>query len=128
MAEAKGNTAVPQGDRDRVAMLSLKADGTPDQTNPQMIGERDFALAATKEQFRQQAVSAVDQAERAEAPAAAGEVTQDPAIEALKAAHDAAASSAEKAAESTVNALFTDDTAASTAGKSTTAAKASATR
>jgi hypothetical protein len=109
MTEAKGNTAVPQhGDHDRVAMLSLKADGTPDQHDPEMIGDKDFALAATKEQFTQQAVSAVDQAQRSSGLPDGAEVLtkQDPEIEALKSAHDDAATAAEAAAVSTVDALF----------------------
>ncbi len=128
MAEAKGNTAVPAAPSDKVAMLSLKADGTPDQTNPQIIGDKEFALAAAKEQFAQQAVSAVDEAKRAEVlPPAAETVGQDPAIEELKSAHDDAAAAAEKAAESTVNALFTEPAAETTAAKSTTS-KASSTK
>jgi hypothetical protein len=115
MAEVKGNTAVPQnGDRDRVAMLSLRTDGTPDQTNPEIIGDKDFALEATKEQFRQQAVSAVDQAKRPEifgTPDGGEALEQDPKIAELKDAHDSAADAADKAAESTVNALFNDEPA-----------------
>ena len=49
------------GQHDRVQMLSLKADGTPDQINPEIIGDKDTAIAAAKVQFAQQAVSAVDQ-------------------------------------------------------------------
>lgn len=126
MAEDKGNTAVPQhGDRDRVAMLSLKADGTPDQHNPEIVGEREFALEATKEQFRQQAVSAVDQDKRAElfgTGDGSEQLEQDPKITELKDAHDSAAQAAEKAAESTVGALFTDEqpVPAKPAGKSST--------
>lgn len=132
MSEDKGNTAVPKhGDRDRVAMLSLKADGTPDQHNPEIIGEKEFALAATKEQFKQQAVSAVDQEKRAElfgTGTAAEKLTQDPKIEELTGAHDAAAKQAESAAESTVGALFVDDpdknaAAAKSAADKTPAAK-----
>lgn len=126
MAEAKGNTAVPAPPSDRVAMLSLRADGTPDQTNPQIIGDKEVALAAAKEQFAQQAVSAVDDAKRAQVlPSAAQTVGQDPAIEELKTAHDDAAAAAEKAAEAAVDALYAgaDEPAAATATK--TAAKAS---
>jgi hypothetical protein len=61
------NTAVKnEGDHDRVAMLSLQADGTPDQHNPEIIGDKDAAIKATKVQFAQQAVSAVDAEKRAE--------------------------------------------------------------
>lgn len=108
-----GNTAVPQhGDHDRVAMLSLKADGVPDQHNPEIIGDKEFALEATKKQFTEQAVSAVDQRERgvATGPAAGAEkVEQDPAIAELQKKHQAAEKAAVSAAESTVSALFTSD-------------------
>lgn len=117
MADAKttggaaGNTAVSHGDHDRVVMLSLRADGTPDQHNPEIIGDKEFALEATREQFKQQAVSAVDQAERGVSSGAGGAepVAQDPAIAALQDKHEAAEKAAVSAAESTVGALFTDD-------------------
>jgi hypothetical protein len=113
MAEDKGNTAVPQhGDRDRVAMLSLRADGTPDQHRPEIIGEKEFALEATREQFKQQAVSAVDQQKRAElfgTGSSAEELEQDPKIAELQSAHESAEKAADKAAESTVNALFVEE-------------------
>lgn len=113
MAEAKGNTAVPNGGpHDRVAMLSLNRDGTPDQHNPEIIGDKEFALAATREQFKQQAVSAVDQQKRPELFGSGinGEpLEQDPLIAELKDAHDAAADAAEKAADATVGALFNDE-------------------
>ena len=108
---APGNTAVPaHGDHDRVVMLSLKADGTPDQHRPEIIGDKEFALEATKRQFAEQAVSAVDTAERGVTAATGGEtVGQDPAIAALKEKHESAEKAAVAAAESTVKALFTDD-------------------
>lgn len=119
MAEAKtpnagavGNTAVTgHGDHDRVAMLSLRADGTPDQHDPEIIGDRQFALDATREQFRQQAVSAADTELRGAAAAEGrGEpVKQDPAIAGLQKAHEQVAGQAEKDATATVNQLFTDD-------------------
>lgn len=126
MAEASkpatgGNTAVPhQGDHDRVVMLSLKADGTPDQHNPEVIGDKGFATAAAKRQFAEQAVSAVDVEKRG---ATAGPVTivgkpgdtpdetvplrteMDPSVAEVKKAHDAAAKAGEAAAEKTVSAL-----------------------
>jgi hypothetical protein len=113
MADNKGNTAVPQhGDRDRVAMLSLRADGTPDQHNPQIIGEREFAETATREQFRQQAVSAVDTEKRRElfgtGAGDAEQVEQDPKIQELADAHQEAEKAAESAADSTVGALFAE--------------------
>lgn len=113
-AKAAGNTAVPDtahGDHDRVAMLSLKADGTPDQTpGVEIIGDKDFALSATKEQFKQQAVSVADTQRIAEQNAAeAVETEQDPTIKAAQEEHAKVAEAAEKAAESTVGALFTGD-------------------
>lgn len=102
------NPLVNQGDHDRVVMLSLNADGTPDQHNPEIIGDKDFAIAAAKEQFAQQAVAAVDAEKRPELGLAgppADEDTSDAAIDALKAEHDKAVESAEKRAEKVVNDL-----------------------
>ena len=112
MAEQKAAEAVnkvdEKGAHDRVAMLSLRADGTPDQTAPEIIGDKDAAVAAAKVQFAQQAVSAVDEAKRPELDLAgvpAGEEAEDPSIAELKKAHDAAAKSAESKAESVVSSL-----------------------
>jgi hypothetical protein len=73
MAEASksetkaANTAVQnEGDHDRVTMLSLNVDGTPDQHNPEIIGDKEAAVAAAKVQFAQQAVASVDAEKRAE--------------------------------------------------------------
>ncbi len=97
------------GAHDRVQMLSLKADGTPDQLNPEIIGDKEFALAATKRQFAEQAVSAVDVERRGATTTAGGEeVKQDPLIAKLQKSHESAEKLAESAAESTVNALFKD--------------------
>lgn len=94
------------GDHDRVAMLSLRADGTPDQTDPEIIGDKEAATAAAKEQFAQQAASAVDVAKREERRAAeTGEVTEDPSIAEVKKAQDAAVKASESAAESVVKKL-----------------------
>lgn len=117
-----GNTAVPhQGDHDRVQMLSLRADGTPDQHNPEMIGDRDTTLAATKEQFVQQAVSAADVQRNAAGPVTlvgqedgsvkeipASEAPQDPSVAAAQAEHQKVADAAAKAAEAAVDALHRD--------------------
>ena len=109
MAEAsttpqKVNTAVAHGDHDRVQMLSLKADGTPDQNAPEIIGDPDVALAATKEQFTQQAVSAVDVAQTG-GGTTVKDAPQDPTIEAATKEHKKAAEAAEKAAEKVVGDL-----------------------
>lgn len=65
MAEAKdtpkeANEVPHDGDHDRVQMLSLRANGTPDQHNPEIIGDQETAVKAAQEQFKQQAVSAAD--------------------------------------------------------------------
>lgn len=59
-AAQAANPVPHQGDHDRVQMLSLKADGTPDQHNPEIIGDPETAKVAAREQFAQQAVSAAD--------------------------------------------------------------------
>ena len=110
--KAAGNTAVPDaahGDHDRVQMLSLKPDGTPDQLAPEMIGDEESTRAATREQFTQQAVSAADQVRMAEKLAEETEdAGQDPTIKETQAEHEKIAKQAEKAADATVDALFTD--------------------
>lgn len=96
------------GDHDRVAMLSLRADGTPDQTDPEIIGDKETAVEAAKEQFRQQAASAVDvakAAERGTTSAGIADAPQDPSIEEVRKAQETAAKAAESAAEATVNKL-----------------------
>jgi len=106
--KTEGNTALPhQGDHDRVQMLSVKADGTPDQHNPELIGDTDATLAATKEQFQQQAVSALDVQDGAGGTVIA-DAPQDPAIQAKVDEHAAAASSAAISAEETVKSLTRD--------------------
>ncbi|MBC8091685.1 MAG: hypothetical protein H7Y15_07080, partial [Pseudonocardia sp.] len=76
-ASESGNTAVdPAGDHDRVQMLSLRADGTPDQYRPELIGDPAATLAATEVQFKQQAVSGADQAARG-VTSTAGTVVED---------------------------------------------------
>lgn len=105
---AKAANPLPnQGDHDRVVMLSLKADGTPDQHNPEIIGDKDAAAEAAKRQFAEQAVAAVDAEKRVELGLAGDEdgSTADAKIDKLKAEHDKAAAAAEKRAESVVNSL-----------------------
>lgn len=107
MADAKdqGNTKVDsEGAHDRVAMLSLRADGTPDQLRPEIIGDKGFALAATKRQFAEQAVSAKDAADRPDT--GAEKVEQDPTIEARQKDHEKVEAAAEKRAESVVSSLY----------------------
>lgn len=94
------------GAHDRVAMLSLKADGTPDQLAPEIIGDKESAREATKRQFAEQAVSAVDEAARRAAGLGAVEtVEQDPTVAAVQAEHDKASAAAEKKAAAVVERL-----------------------
>lgn len=119
--ESKANTAANAGDHDRVAMLSLHPDGSPAQYKPEIIGDKDFALEASKRQFAEQAVSAADVDARG--VSSGGPVTlvgqadgsvkaeparsdPDPGVAELKATHDDAAAAAEKAAEKTVDKLY----------------------
>lgn len=116
MTDSKGNTAVPaHGDVDRVQMLSLRADGTPDQSPGfEIIGDKETALAQSREQFAQQAVSAVDQRERGVAGdggTSVEDAPQDPFIADLTEKHEAAQDAAVKAADAAVEAAFTDDPA-----------------
>lgn len=126
MAEASktpsgGNTVPGHGDHDRVQMLSLKADGTPDQHNPEMIGDKAVTTAAAKAQFAEQAVSAKDvelrgatattgvlQGQKDGSVKTVDSTEQDPSIATLEDAHKAAAKAAESAAEKTVSSLHKD--------------------
>lgn len=96
--------AVPH---DRVVGLSLRSDGTPDQNNPEIIGDKEAAVEATKKQFAEWAVSAVDAEKRAELGLGGTDEgdTSDAKIDALKAEHDKVAAAAEKKAESLVESL-----------------------
>lgn len=103
------NTAAKHGDHDRVVMLSLKADGSPDQHDPEIIGDKAFAIEAAKVQFAQQAVSAEDRRIRG-VTAASGQVlslsdTEDPGIAELQKAHEAAEEAAQSQAEQAINNL-----------------------
>lgn len=100
-----GNKVPHQGDHDRVQLLSVKADGTPDQHNPELIGDKETTLAATREQFAQQAVSAVDVAERGVSSGGGEQLEQDPSIAELQGKHEDAAKAAESAAEKAVESL-----------------------
>jgi hypothetical protein len=109
------NPAAKGGDHDRVAMLSLNVDGSPDQHDPEIIGDKEWAEKATAEQFRQQAVSAADVEVRgklaAEGKLGGAEVskTEDPSVERLKKAHEDAAKGADSAAKKVVGALHKGD-------------------
>lgn len=109
MAESKAANPVPNGgDHDRVVMLSLKADGTPDQTpDVEIIGDKDRAVEAAKVQFAQQAVAAADSVKRAELGLAAEDEgdTSDAKIDALRKEHEKVAGAAEKRAEAVVSEL-----------------------
>jgi len=125
-----GNKAVPGDsgvrDHDRVAMLSLKADGTPDQNAPEFIMDEERTLEATRQQFVEQAISVTDDARRRELATGAGEgalrtdedgntevvpadkLEEDPTVKALTEAHDKVEKQATSAAESAVKALTPD--------------------
>lgn len=114
MADKTTNTDTPvvkQADHDRVQMLSIAKDGSLDQSpDVEIIGDKDAALEATKEQFRQIAVAAVDAEKRPELGLAGTDVTNDggtgdKAIDALRAEHEKAEKAAEKTAEQVVNSL-----------------------
>lgn len=100
-ASSPVNKVPDHGDHDRVVMLSLHTDGTPAQVAPEMIGDKEAVLEATKEQFRQQAVSAKD----VELRGVSSDSDSERDDEKLRKAHEAAEKSAESAAEKTVNQL-----------------------
>jgi hypothetical protein len=96
------------GDHDRVVMLSVNADGSLDQTNPEIIGDKEQAIEATKRQFAEQAVAAVDATKRPELGLGGSEPVEpgpDAKIDELKAAHDEASKAAEQRAETVVDSL-----------------------
>lgn len=100
---------VKNDNHDRVVSLSIDKTGAPDQTPGfTIIGDKEAALDATKRQFAEFAVSAVDQEKRVELGLAGAEDgdTADAKIDALKAEHEKAAAAAEKKAEAVVNAAF----------------------
>lgn len=115
---SEGNTAVPhQGDHDRVQMLTLNADGTPRDHNPEIIGDPEVAKAMAREQFAQQAVSAAD-VRATSVPmmvvgdgkdgtklVPASEAPQDPSIADAQAEHAKVAEAAHKAADAMVDSL-----------------------
>jgi len=102
----KANTAVPLDNvHDRIQMASVKADGTLDQVSPIFVGDKDATLAATKEQFVQQAVSAADASNAGAGGTTVEDAKQDPTIAAAQAEHEKVAAAAEKAAEKVVNDL-----------------------
>jgi hypothetical protein len=119
--EAVGNAPAladvgDHGDHDRVAMLTLNADGTPRQNRPELIGDVEGVRDATREQFRQQAVSAADVQARGVNAGTAALTQVDPDDEEkgyvgppsdgeLKEIHQEAEAKAEKAADAAVDAL-----------------------
>lgn len=134
MATSKSTTPSTTVPHDRVVGLSLRNDGTPDQNNPEIIGDKDAAVAATKRQFAEFAVSAAD----AEARRAAGIGTEaapppdgstgDAAIDKVKAEHEKVAAAAESAAEALVNELHQGDTGTEAAPAESTASKSTSTK
>lgn len=109
-ASSGTNTAVKgTHDHDRVAMLSLKADGSPDQLDPEFVGDEKTALAATEEQFAQQAVSAADVELRGAGSEGLGTTVEDakpdPTIKKLEQAHEKADKAGRAAAKKAVKSL-----------------------
>jgi hypothetical protein len=117
MAETQGNVVPNGGDHDRVQMLSLRADGTPDQTpDVELIGDPDATKSATREQFAQQAVAAVDVEKRPELGLAPTDDvvpggSPDKAIDALRAEQEKAAKASEKRADAVVDKLTPSESA-----------------
>lgn len=109
MAENTANesNAATDGAHDRVVMLSLKADGTPDQFNPEIVGDPEFAREAAKRQFAEQAVSAADDARLSGAPDVE-QVKQDPGIASTQKTHQRITTAAEKRADEVVSKLHKD--------------------
>lgn len=95
---------------DRVVMLSLGKDGVPDQNQPTIIGDRETALELTRTQLRQQTASnAHAEADRASGGDLPPQDVEDPEIQARKDLNEKAITSADAAAESLVNGLFSDE-------------------
>jgi hypothetical protein len=111
-ANATENKTNTGGDHDRVAMASRLPDGTPHQTPDfEFIGDRDFAIEASKQQLREQAVSAKDVEMRGAGTGNGeqGDSKPDAAVQRLIDAHEAAAKAAEGKAESEVKARHTEE-------------------
>ncbi len=120
-ATPKANTAVPQA-RDRVAALSVRADGTHDQLNPEFLVDSEAAREYTRRQFAEQAVGGADDANRGAGgpvtiigrpgdepdevvPATSDAVRQDPSVAERQAQHEKAVKAAERAADAVVDEL-----------------------
>lgn len=113
---AKVNTALP-APHDRVAVLSVRADGTHDQLNPELL-DPEAAREYHKRQFADQAVAAADDAnvvgpvtiigkpgDEPDEIVPVDESRQDPSIAERKAEHEKLIAQAERAAESVVDGL-----------------------
>lgn len=118
----KVNKAVPQT-HDRVSVLSVRADGTHDQLNPELL-DPEGVVEYTKVQFREQAIGIADDNRIAGGvggavtiigkpgdepdevvPATTDAVRQDPSIKARAQEHEKVAQAAEKAAEAVIKSL-----------------------
>lgn len=115
------------GDHDRVVMLTLNPDGTARQHNPEIIGDKDTAIAAAKVQFAQQAVSAKDVEMRGVSAGDTGTGEPDAAVKPLVDAHKAAVDAAHSAAESTIEQLYGGPAGKDAQGTANPAASAQAT-
>lgn len=104
---------------DRVAMPSLRKDGTPDQTEDfEIVGDKDAVRTALVEREKQRLVSIADQelrgieaasgvlASDAEPGEGPGGTKQDPSIVKLEKAHEKAEKEAEASAEAEIKAHF----------------------
>lgn len=100
-------------DHDRVVMLSRRADGSYDQNNPEIIGDKDVAVKAAERQLTEMKVSATDVALRGavegegvlDAGETAGEAKPDPIVQAIVEAHEKAEKQAKAQAASEVDKL-----------------------
>ena len=107
------DTVVP-GDipGDRVVGLSISKDGSVDQHNPSIIGDKETALELTRRQLRQLAASNAHSATD-QASAAGGDLppqdVEDPEIQERKDRNEQAIKAADSAAERIVDQLFDKD-------------------
>jgi hypothetical protein len=102
-SEADVRKAVAEGDQDRVAMASRKADGQPDQTPAFTYIDTAAAREATETQLTVQAVSNADQVVRAPAeagPQGEGSTEPDPAVQQIVRVHEQAAEQARERVDS----------------------------
>lgn len=103
-AQPSTETVTEPADHDRVAMLSIAKDGTADQVNPEIIGDKEAATEALQEQLETLAVSRVD-AEHLDAEQAAEASGDEPPEAPQPEDYEAAQAEADDRAEAVVDAL-----------------------